>query len=152
MTSKTMKTILFASLIAVLTISLVQINDAEANLNGSWTHNNVKIKCFVTGLTATSNVSACNDLTSISNSALEHGALTLTTTTSSYDIATYAWNPCSCGVGRAVTNYNNGDIQYAYSVLKKALSWEDSTVATNKCITVFSEQPRQAPSPLAKAR
>ena len=90
------------------------------------------IKCFVTGLTATSNVDACNDLTSISNSALEQGSLTLTPTSDSYDIAAYAWDPCSCGVGRAVTNYNgNDEIQWAYSVLNKALSWEDSEIDTS---------------------
>ncbi len=130
---KNTKIILFASLAATLAFSLMQLNDVEAtNLNGSWTHNNITFKCYVTGLTATSNVNACGDI-SISTNELEQGSLTITST-SSYgaDVKVYAWNSCNCGVGKSVTNYNtNGEIQWSYNVLNKQLSYEDSNIDTS---------------------
>jgi len=131
MTLKNTKIILFASLVATLAFTLMQFNDAEAtNVNGSWDHNSMTFRCLVSGLTATANVNDCSDI-STSTNALEQGSLTLTSGGIGSDVSVYAWANCNCGVGRASTTYIGGEIYYAYNILNKQLSWEDSTIDTS---------------------
>ena len=101
------------------------------NNNGAWDHNNVTYNCNASGMTTTTNVDICGDVSS-SKSELEKGSLTLTASDSG-EIILYGWTSGidSSKIGKAVTTYNsNNVITDAYLVMNKNKSFEDSTVDT----------------------